>query len=224
MKENNNPQKKRRPQKKNYDADALFSSLLETVDYVYETTGEINATAAELDMSTTKVKKLLITSGKLQYEETKQIQRLLAYGKTLAEIEEEMGLKKSSINSYLPYTKVPYKDTEVSANAERCDLYRRRKRAVENIRDFDSLWACIELFSGYSFKTVSGLRFEYTVKGGEIFINRKEKSITKASVKKAYNNVISSEGKLHKRPKDMGDIFGVSYIYPMFDRFGIITT
>lgn len=220
--------KKGRPQKKNYDAKKQFQELLHMVDYVYDITGEINATATELDLSTIKVKKLLITSGKLEYDETKQIQRLIAYGKSIIEIQEEIGLKKSSINSYLPYSKVPYKDSEVSANADRCDLYRKRKTAVAAIRDFDSLWQAIILFSGYSFKTATGVKFIYTVKGGELFISQKENSVTKESIEKAYWNVMDrrdereGERPMYNRPKDLGDLFGVSYIYPLFYRFGLI--
>lgn len=220
--------KRGRPQKKNYDAKKQFHELLQMVDYVYDATGEINATATELDLSTIKVKKLLITSGKLEYDETKQIQRLIAYGKSIGEIQEEIGLKKSSINSYLPYSKVPYKDSEVSANADRCDLYRKRKAAVAAIRDFDSLWSCIDVFSGYRFKTTTGLKFTYTVKDGELFISQKEKSVAKASVEKAYRKVMDEQYERggerpgYNRPKDLGDLFGVSYIYPLFYRFCLI--
>ena len=47
------------------------------------------------------------------------------------------------------------------------------------------LWSTIEIFSGYSFTTVKGLRFRYGVNGHEIQINRKKKSITRSSVKVA---------------------------------------
>lgn len=224
--------KKGRPLKKNYDAKMQFEKLLETVDYVYDITGEINATAAELDMSTVKVKKLLITSGKLEYDETKQIQRLMAYGKNISEIQDEIGLKKSSINSYLPYTKVPYKDSEISANADRCDLYRKRKVAVEalgscgNTHNFNALWEVIELFEGYSFSTINGLKFEYTVSDGKLIINREEKCITKAVVETAYNNVAMNRNEdrppVYDSPEDLGDLFGINYIYSMFYRFGLI--
>ena len=72
-----------------------------------------------------------------------------------------MGLGKSSINSYLPYTKASYKESEISANADRCDLYRKRKKAVEKINDFESFWLCIGLFSGYPFLTVDGNKYTY---------------------------------------------------------------
>lgn len=110
-----------------YNPDKMLEDLMMRVDEVYDRTGEIKATAEELELNPIKVKKLLVTSGKLVYAETAQIQRLLAYGKGMAEIQKEMGLKKTAINSYLPYSKVPYKGEEVSKNAKRCKRYREKK-------------------------------------------------------------------------------------------------
>lgn len=132
--------KRGRPANKQYDEEALKEQLLNNVDFIFHLAGEIKATATELGMSPIKVKKLLITSGKLEYDETRQIQRLLAYGRSMKEIQEKLGLGKSSINSYLPYNKIPYKDVLISASADRCDLYRKRKAAVQAIVDKESLW------------------------------------------------------------------------------------
>jgi len=156
-----NKKRRGRPPKKDYDEEKQFKALMHEVDYCFDITGEIKATAIELNMNPIRVKKLLITSGKLEYEETKQIQRLLAYGRSLLEIQSEMNLKKSSINSYLPYSKLPYKEDEISANADRCDLYRKRKAAVESINDKDSLRECVDLFSHYRFMTPKGKAFRY---------------------------------------------------------------
>lgn len=82
--------KRGRPAKKQYDEEALKEQLLNNVDFIFDLAGEIKATAAELGMSPIKVKKLLITSGKLEYDETRQIQRLQAYGKSMKEIQEEL--------------------------------------------------------------------------------------------------------------------------------------
>ena len=50
------------------------------------------------------------------------------------------------------------------------------------IMDIDELWERITELSGKTLKTYSGLDFDYTVKGHEIFISRKNKSITYSSV------------------------------------------
>ena len=224
--------RKGRPPKKNYDEEKQMAQLLECVDDCFMQTGEIKATAEELGISSIKVKKLLITSGKLEYEETKQIQRLLAYGKKLSEVQQELGLKKSSINSYLPYSKVPYKESEISANADRCDLYRKRRTAVEQIRDGESLWKCITLFRKYKFYTIEKTGFIYEVEehgmdaeNNSIIIDQEEMMIPYSDVLEAYNRtkqMAAGEIPVVKKLEDFGDWTGAKYLYGIFYRFGLI--
>lgn len=224
--------RKGRPPKKHYDEEKQMTQLMECVDDCFTQTGEIKATAEELGISSIKVKKLLITSGKLEYEETKQIQRLLAYGKKLSEIQQELGLKKSSINSYLPYSKVPYKESEISANADRCDLYRKRRTAVEQIRDGESLWKCITLFRKYKFYTIEKTGFIYEVEehgmdaeNNSIIIDQEEMMIPYSDVLEAYNRtkqMAAGEIPVVKKLEDFGDWKGSKYLYGVFYRFGLI--
>ena len=72
-----------RPCKKTYDPITVMAELLSTVDAVFEEKQEIKATAIELDLAELKVRKLLITSGKLRYPVTKQIQELQRAGKKI---------------------------------------------------------------------------------------------------------------------------------------------
>lgn len=58
------------------------------------------------------------------------------------------------------------------------------------------MWSTIEIFSGYSFTTVRGLRFRYAVNGNEIQINRKKKSVTRSSVKIALKVTLEKNGKM----------------------------
>lgn len=211
-----------RPKKKEYDADAVLKELIDTAAELYDATGQIKAVAAELNIAEHKVKKLLITGKVLSYPQTEQIQELLKSGKTVVEVESIMSLSKASVNAYLPYSKVPYKESEVSANADRCEKYRQRKAAVEAIQDMETMWKAIELFADYTFKTATGLKYTYTVHGGELFISRKEKSVTMSTVEKAYKKVAGDSVRIYNRPKDLGDLFGISYIYPIFYRFGLI--
>lgn len=254
-----------RPMKKNYDPEVVMKTLIQTVEEVYKEKGRIRTTAAELDLAEHKVKKLLITSGALVYPQTEEIQRLIRCGKQMSEIMEETGLSRASINFYLPYSKIPYKESEISANADRCVLYRKRRDAVEGLanryelcrkrRDTadiadaadtvegvadaadtvegigDSLWNCIVLFQGYKFKTATGLPFQYNIKKGrngeytkELWIDRRgeSKSLTMSTVLKAYEKAEELRGTVVSRPKSLGDLRGVSYIYPIFYRFGLI--
>ena len=218
-----------RPCKKSYDPMAVMEELLSTVDAVFEEKQEIKATAAELDLAELKVRKLLITSGKLSYPQTQEIQELQRAGKKMEEIQNILDLSRASINAYLPYSKVPYKESEVSANADRCELYRKRKAAVEAIIDADTLWNALLLFQGYTFYTVTGLQFSYEIRKGrsgeytkELWIDRRgeSKSLTMSTVLKAYENSVGAG--IVDRPKALGDLLGVSYIYPIFYRFGLI--
>ena len=77
-------------------------------------------------------------------------------------------------------------------------------------------------------KTYSGLPFSYEVRKGrngeytkELWIDRREKSKSLAwsSVLLALKNI---KGEVVDRPKALGDIRGVTYIYGMFYRFGLI--
>lgn len=110
------------------------------------------------------------------------------------------------------------------------------------LNDFseEHLWDCIVVFQGEPFYTVSGLPYSYTLKTGkrggltkELWVDRREnsKSITWSSVRMAFENVLKIKKELPKdqkpyvkRPKALGDIRGISYIYPLFSRFGLIET
>lgn len=95
----------------------------------------------------------------------------------------------------------------------------------------DQIWALILTHEGESFMTARGLTFTYSVKRnrdgepvGEIIFDRKEKSITRATILLAYQratDVQNSEGCV-SGPKKLG-VFGASYLYPIFLRLGICT-
>ena len=70
------------------------------------------------------------------------------------------------------------------------------------------------------FKTARGLEFTYHITGNELFIDRKEKSITRSTVNMAYRR--ARELKVVSGPKKLG-VFGSSYLYPVFLEMGICT-
>ena len=86
------------------------------------------------------------------------------------------------------------------------------------------------LYSGVRFTTYSGLPFTYEIRKGrngqytkELWIDRREnsKSLAWSSVLLALNN-IKEVGAVVDRPKALGDIRGVTYIYGIFYRFSMI--
>ena len=68
------------------------------------------------------------------------------------------------------------------------------------------------------FKTARGLEFRYRIVGNEMFVERKEKSITRSTVNMAYRKAV--ELRVVTGPKKLG-VFGASYLYPVFVELGI---
>ena len=111
---------------------------------------------------------------------------------------------------------------------------RERKEAVEKLQkevNTDLLWNAIIAFQNYPFFTYSGLPFSYPKKEGrngelnkEPLINRrdKSKSLTWSSIVIALDKALNKKGNIISRPKEIGDIRGISYIYPIFYRLGLI--
>ena len=92
----------------------------------------------------------------------------------------------------------------------------------------ENFWGVVLAYAGVKFKTYSGLPFCYEIKKGrngehtkELWIDRREnsKSLAWSSVLLALKNI---KGEVVDRPKALGDIRGVPYIYGMFYRFGLI--
>lgn len=85
----------------------------------------------------------------------------------------------------------------------------------------DELWEAITIRQGETFYTAKGLPFTYTVKGGELFSDRKKKSITRATFEQAYQK-IQQDGE-HKvtGPKSLG-CFGAPYVWAVFKTLGLV--
>ncbi len=84
----------------------------------------------------------------------------------------------------------------------------------------DRMWEVMELYEDFPFYTMRNLEFTYMIKGNEMFVDRKEKSITKATVGMALNRALELGG-IVTGPKKLGT-FGASYLYPIFLYFEII--
>ncbi len=114
-----------------------------------------------------------------------------------------------------------------TADKEQLTMYFRGKAKayVTGAEAFpeEEFWNLLCLYEGHPFRTVRGLAFFYTVKGYEIFIDRKEKSITKATVMRAVNRIIElrKSGKTPTGPKQLG-VFGASYLFAILQYFGLM--
>ena len=223
---------------RNYDREEITEELLAAVVGVYEALDEygnhpsLQAIVDELDCGLNPLKKSASCSsqpgevqGKKIYESATvdEVLSLWKEGKSVEEIMSTLERSRASVNSYLPYTKIIYKNEESSVGADREKLYRERKKAVAEMAEepsADNLWNAIVAFQGYPFKTSKGLSFTYKVKGGELFFTRKEKSITRSTVDIAFQKALEL-GEKATGPKKLG-VFGASYLYPVFVRLGVI--
>ena len=189
---------------------------------------------AEFGITALKARKLLITAGVYSTALSRQVAELHASGVEISRIMKITGLSRASVHSYLPYSKIPYNLDELSANAERIRLYRERKKKCEKFRlslptlagqskqeQEVALWKLLLYLQGCVFPTAKGLKFTYKIKGGEMFVNRKSKSITQATVFMAYHKAMEL-GDAVVGPKKLGT-FGASYLYPIFVRLGVIS-
>lgn len=228
-----------RPKKKpNYNPDHVMQEFMAAVadafgsydDREDTTFPGLNAVATEFGITALKARKLLITAGVYSTALSRQVAELHASGVEISQIMKITGLSRASVHSYLPYTKIPYKLKELSSNAERIRLYRERKKKCEEFRTKLSilteneqkaaLWSMLLYLQGCVFLTAKGLKFTYKIKGGEMFVNRKSKSITQAMVFMAFRKAMEL-GDAVAGPKKLGT-FGASYLYPIFVRLGVI--
>ena len=90
-----------------------------------------------------------------------------------------------------------------------------------------ALWQALIALQGETFFTAKGLEFTYIIRerrdgalSGEMFISRKEKSITQSTVFMAFHKALELGGEV-VGPKKLGT-FGASYLYPVFIRLGVI--
>ena len=118
---------------------------------------------------------------------------------------------------------------KISTGAERQRRYRAMKRWKADPTE-ENFWDVVLAYACAHFKTYSGLPFTYEIRKGrngqytkELWIDRREnsKSLAWSSVLLALGNV-KEVGEVVNRPKALGDIRGVTYIYGMFYRFGLI--
>ena len=227
--------------KPEYNAGKNLKEQMDAAVILYKDEMTLQAIADALSLNPIKDRKLLITAGVYESDTAKLVQQTFNalretqdYSTAVTSTISALQLSRPSVTSYLPYAKGVYfpEDAEaanISAGAER----QRHYRAVVALRKNPcevNLWKCVVAFRGYKFKMMSGLSFTYTLKKGkgdeftkELWIDRREdsKSLAWSSVMLAYHN-IGKIGEVVDRPKALGDIRGVSYIYGLFYRFGLI--
>ena len=241
MKKTRRPGGGRKPSKPEYSAAKNLTQQMKAATELYTEKMSLQAIADALSLNPIKARKLLITAGVYKSDTAKLVQQTFgsfrstqSYSAAVTSTMSALQLSRPSVTSHLPYEKGVYFPEEaeaanISAGAERQRHYRAVAALKKNPCE-ENLWKCVVAFRGYKFKTMSGLPFTYTLKKGrgdeftkELWIDRREdsKSLAWSSVMLAYHN-IGKIGEVVDRPKALGDIRGVSYIYGLFYRFGLI--
>ena len=76
------------------------------------------------------------------------------------------------------------------------ELRERIFQETEREKAQDYLWNELVLLQSQTFRTVKGLEYTYQIRGNEMFVSRKTKSITKASVDLALEKIIELSGEV----------------------------
>ena len=239
MKKTRKPGGGRKKLKPEYDGGKNLKEQMDATVALYEEGCSLRSIADVLTLNPIKVRKLLITAGVYESDVAEKVQDTFEeyretqnYKEALLSTANTLQLSKASVTSYLPYQKGVYfpstADKEkISVGAERQRRYRAMKRWRADPTE-ENFWGVILAYAGVKFKTYSGLPFAYEVRKGrsgeytkELWIDRREKSKSLAwsSIVLALGNI---KGEVIDRPKALGDIRGVTYIYGMFYRFGLI--
>ena len=228
----------RKKLKPEYDAGKNLKEQMESAVTLYDSEMSLQAIGDELGLNPIKVRKLLITAGVYESEVAEKVQDTFEeyretqdYKTSMLSTAKVLNLSKASVTSYLPYQKgVYFPSTEkekISVGAERQRRYRAMKRWRADPTE-ENFWGVVLTYAGVQFKTYSGLPFSYEIKKGrngeytkELWIDRREKSKSLAwsSIVLALGNI---KGEIVESPKALGDIRGVTYIYGMFYRYGLI--
>ena len=224
--------------KPEYDARKNLKGQMDAAVALYNSEMSLQAIGEELGLNPIKVRKLLITAGVYESEVAEKVKNTFEeyretqnYKEAILSTANILNLSKASVTSYLPYKKgVYFPSTEkekISVGAERQRRYRVMKRWRVDPTE-ENFWGVVLAYAGIKFKTYSGLPFSYEIKKGrngeytkELWIDRREKSKSLAwsSIVLALGNI---KEEVVERPKALGDIRGVTYIYGMFYRFGLI--
>lgn len=118
--------------------------------------------------------------------------------------------------------------SELKRKEKLCELKELVQREIRGEGDScaaleDALWDALVMLEGREFETAKHLNYSYSIKGYEIFVSRKDKSITRSTVNLSLWNAMELQkaGLPVSGPKKL-KTFGASYLYPIFQEIGVI--
>ena len=81
----------------------------------------------EIEMSTAKIRKILITGGLWTTERSREVAELYERYGSVNQVAEELGLSTGLVTTYLPYRRTVYDLKRKSGNARRIDRWRKKR-------------------------------------------------------------------------------------------------
>lgn len=217
----------------------LMDELMDNVVEVYtsDCKSNVNDTAAQLEMSASRVKKILISAGirdNIIYytsDVCEEILDMYKKGKSVAEIMSATGLGLHSVQGYLPYTKGAYKLSILSEEAAKVRLFRKRQNLCTNYlntiigmkksQEEEYLWKVLAEVAGRRFpvwdKEKRAVKQSFKINDTEIIFESIDKAVSKADVFKEYWKV-KKKGVIQKaKLKNITE----KYLYPIYTEIQI---
>lgn len=112
----------------------MDNELIQSVIDIYELNHSIKETAQIMELSTVKVRKILITKGIWENETSCEIKQLLEKGLSTQEIAEKLFMSIKNVQAYMPYSKGLYGNNETSVDAMRSNRYRDRMKKAKELQ------------------------------------------------------------------------------------------
>ena len=183
----------------------------------------IASVAEEMEITPSKVRKLLITADFYSSRKSREVQELADQGLSLKEIAEQMGLTVASVCNYLPYSRGIYNLEDPTLYADQCRLFRKRKTAcaelAKHMEEEQYLWQAIKAFENYPFRVQSGQKFTYHVREDRMCIDGVE--FSREAIYRAFNRarmIQCTEGSVDR--SERLECIGACELYTVFLRIG----
>lgn len=104
---------------------------------------------------------------------------------------------------------------------EKTDLETEKTLGTEKVPATENeFWEWLVSHQGETFFTVKRLAFTYRIRGGEMFVDRRSKSITRSTVCGAFARMLADEHHKICGPKAL-NCFGAPYLWAVFIHLGL---
>ena len=112
-------------------------AIIDDAVATYQETHTIKKAAMLAHISEQKARKLLITAGAIQPEMSREALLYLSRGLKKEEVAKKLGISVKALNSYLPYSRMPYNQPTRSPNAEKLARWRATGSTLPNTGNED---------------------------------------------------------------------------------------